>query len=135
MRIRVLAIVMLRYLSPFARKPRLINSNGLDSNCFSSQVGRIEDMSYHVIEYVVDGFLCRVRRWRRRLTMFDETSFLRPSWPLEYVKINSNYANPKPTWDIIFWAIVIFAKLVTVYEKIKFNLSKWTVFKSVAFKT
>ena len=37
--------------------------------------------------------------------MSDETPFLRP---IEYVKINSNYANRKLICDIIFAAIVLF---------------------------
>ena len=35
---------------------------------------------------------------------------------------------------IIFKAIVIFALPVTVYNTIKFNLSKWSVFESITFK-
>ena len=71
----------------------------------------------------------------RTAKMFGETSFRRSSLPLEEVKFNSNYANRKPTCDIIFGAIVTFAVTVTVYEIITFNLSKWSVFESMTFKT
>ena len=63
--------------------------------------------------------------------MFGETPFLRSSWPLKWVKVNSSYAKQKPTCDIIFQAIVP----VYVYEIIMFNLSKWFVFEYMTFKS
>ena len=41
-------------------------------------------------------------RKNARLFGDTETPFERPSWPVEYVNVNSKYAYRKPTWDIIF---------------------------------
>ena len=70
----------------------------------------------------------------KKAKIFVETPFLLPSELLEYVKINSTLIK---SWHIghSIWGNSNFALLVTVYEIIKFNRSKWSRIESKTLKS